>query len=201
MKSGSARTAAISSILFSVLLLSGVALAQGAYGSNVIQSKSNTVNVSSGSGSVDNTQSTGVSVSITGLAGVNSAVVTTQSLSGPSSGVSTFSSGGTYFDVSISLPAGTTAPAGATVTVCFTNPSVASSNTLYYWTGSWTAATNVSVTGTTICGTVPLSALTGTNFIAATPAADYTLYYIAAIVILVIIVVAFVAMRRGKKSP
>jgi hypothetical protein len=82
---------------------------------------------------------------------------------------------------------------------------VASSDTLYYWSsGAWVSATSVTVNTSTntICGTVPLSALTGTNFVAAPPGTSYTwLYILVVVVIVIVIAVAVVMMRRPKKSP
>jgi hypothetical protein len=53
-------------------------------------------------------------------------------------------------------------------TVCFTNPSVASGDTLKYWNHStWATAKGVGIVGTEICGSVLVSALTGTNLVAA----------------------------------
>jgi hypothetical protein len=204
MKTGRAWTAACVSLFFGILLISGVVAAQSAYGANVISSTSTTATVSSsGSASVDDTSTTGVTATISGATGVSSAVVTTQNLSGPSSGVSTFSTSGTalYFDVSVALPAGVTAPSGSTVTVCFTSSSVASTDTLYYWSsGSWATATNVSVSGNTICGTVPLSALTGTNFVAAPPGANYTWVYALVVVVVIVVIAVAVLMMRRKRT-
>ena len=203
MKSGRARTVAIGSLVFGILLISGMATAQGLYGSNVVATQSNAVTVSSsGTASVNITESTGVSATISGLTGVSSAVVTTQSLNAPSTGVTTMAAGSVYFDISVSLPAGTTAPPGATVTVCETNPSVTSGSTLQYWSGSaWVTASSITVSGTRICGTVPLSALTGTNFVIAPPPANnMILYILVAVAVIVIIGVAIWALRRPRKS-
>ena len=55
----------------------------------------------------------------------------------------------------------------------------------------------------TICGTVPLPALSGTNLVTSPmTAADHTLYYIAGVVVvMVVIVIAILVMRSPKKSP
>lgn len=196
------RTALLVAILATTLLISvPVHAQQSPYAPNVTANESSTVNVSGGTATVDDTSTTGVSVSITGATGVASATVTTESLNGPSSGVSTFSTNGAYFDVNVALPSGESAPAGATVTVCFTDPTATSSDTLEYWSGgSWNQASNVSVSGTKVCGSVPLSALTGTNFVIAPAPVDYTIYYIAAIVAVVIVIalVALMVTRRKK---
>ena len=200
-------TLAFALLLTTTLLMATPVISQTSpYAPNVTSSQSTTVAISGGGGTVDDTSTTGVSATISGATGVSSATVQTQSLNAPSTGVGSFQTSGTatYFDVQVTLPTGTTAPSGATVQVCFSNPSVTSTDTLEYWSGSsWTSATSVSVTGTTICGTVPLSALSGTNFVAAPmAAADYTLYYIAGfVVVIIVIVIAILVMRRPKKSP
>ena len=195
MNTAGTRAAVLASLTLSFLLFSAVAAAQtGLYGSNVVVSTSNTVTISSsGTGTVDNTGTTGVSATITGLTGVSNAVVTTQTLSGPSTGVSKLSVGSVYFDLSVTLPVGTTAPAGATVNVCFTSPTVKAGDTLQYWTGSsWGTATGTTINGDKICGNVPLSALTGTNF-AIAPPPNYTIYYLAG-GIAAFVIIAFVVL-------
>lgn len=185
-----------------VLVLAGQVYAQNPYAPNVTASKTTSVTVSGGSASVDDTSTTGVSVSITGASGVSSVSVTTQTLSAPSSGESSYSSSGVYLDVNVALPSGVTAPSGATVQVCFTDSSVTSSSTLHYWTGSsWANVSPVTVTGTQICGNVSLSALTGTNFVIAPAAANNTMYYIAAIVVALVVIIAVgIVLTRRKKA-
>ncbi|MEO9309250.1 MAG: hypothetical protein ABI337_03040 [Nitrososphaera sp.] len=57
-----------------------------------------------------------------------------------------------------------------TANVCITHPNVVSGSTMEYWTGSsWASATAISVSGTTICGNIPVSALTGTNISIGSP--------------------------------
>lgn len=195
--------------LMGSLVLSSSALGANPYAPNVTaQHTSPSVTVTNGAATVDDTAITGVSVSVSGLTGASSVSVTTQSLNAPSSGVSAFSTSGTavYFDVNITLPPGTVVPPGATATACFTNPSVTSSDILQYWDGtSWVPATNVSVTGTRICGTVPLSVLVGTNFVAAPPPAVPSpfpsLYFwgIVVAVVVVAIAVAIWVLRRPKR--
>lgn len=202
----STRTASAFAALVAVAILTiSPIFAASPYAPNVTSQTSNQVTVSGGNASVDNTASTGVSASITGLSGASSATIQTQSLNSPSTGVGTFSTSGTaaYFDVKVTLPSGASA-GSATATVCFSSPSVSSTDTLYYWSGSsWTQASSVTVTPPKICGSVPVSALTGTNFVAAPPsAADYTLYYVGGfVVVIIVIVIAILVMRRPKRSP
>lgn len=198
---------AFAAIALTAILLASPAISQSPYAPNVTAQQTNSVTVSSsGTATIDNTATTGVTASVSGATGVSGMTVITQSLNSPDTGVGAFSTSGSaaYFDVQVTFPTGTTAPAGATVQVCFTNPTVASDDVLMYYSGgAWVAATNVSVSGTQICGTVPLSALTGTNFVVAPPAAaDYTLYYIGGfVVVIIVIALAIVIMRRPRKSP
>jgi hypothetical protein len=174
--------------------------------SNVNSEHSSSNFASGGQISVNDTQLTGVSVVVGGLTGVSGKVnITTSALSSPSGGVGVVTQTGTlYFDVQVTLPAGTTAPSGAEVTICLTNPGVTSGMGLEYWDGSaWVSATSVTVHGSRVCGTVPLSALTGTN-IAAVPgaaAANYTYLYVAIVVVVLVVVVVlglvFMRRRRG----
>jgi hypothetical protein len=197
---------AILTIALGIMLFGSPAFAASSYAPNVNAQASHNVTVTGGSATQDDSSTTGVTVTINGLTGVTSANVTTQSLNAPNTGVSAFSTSGTavYFDVHVVLPAGSTVPSGATVTVCFSDPLVTSSDTLNYWTGSsWAQASSVTVAGTQICGTVSLSALTGTNFVAAPAASSSTSFIIyGALAVLVIVVLggAFLVMRRRKPS-
>ena len=171
---------------------------------NVQAGHSTNIKMSGGSGNQDDTTTTGVSVSITGATGISNANITTSKLNGPGSGVSLVGGSGTlYFDVNVALPSGSSAPSGATVQVCFTDPTVTSSDTIQYFSGgSWATATGITVSGTQICGNVPLSALTGTNFaVLASSGADYTWIYITAIVVVLVVIVAVgVLMMRRRKT-
>ena len=159
---------------------------------NVQAGKSDNVKLTGGSATQDDTSTTGVSVSITGATGISNVTVSTSSTNSPDFGVSAPTSGAAlYFDIKVTLPSGATAPAGATVNVCFTDPTVASGMTLQYFDGTtWQTATGITVSGTQICGTVPLSALTGTNFAAFAAGADYTWVYVGVIVVALAVIVA-----------
>jgi hypothetical protein len=176
---------------------------------NAVAATQTTVTVTSNSVSVDNSAKTGTKVSVTGLTGVTGpvTVATTKESAAPAvtKGAPALPTGTVYVDVHISLPKGVTAPAGATAQVCQTDPSVTSSSTLEYFSnGAWVVATGTTVTGTTICANIPLSALTGTP-IAIVPAAavDYTIYYIGGFVaVLIVVVIAGLFLRRrgGRSS-
>jgi hypothetical protein len=158
--------------ILALFLPLSVLAAGNPYGPNVNASNTSSVTLTQGIASVDDSSTTGVSVSISGLAGIPKVSVTTQTLNAPSSAVQNYSTSGgaLYFDVSIKLPPGTTAPPGATSTVSFTSSIVSSDSKLNYWNGvAWVSVNNLSVSGNTISGDVPVSALTGTNFVIAAP--------------------------------
>jgi hypothetical protein len=159
---------------------------------NINAAHSTNVALSGGQATVNDTTITGVSVVVSGMTGVSSINVTTATLGTPSLGVTGLAAGTLYFDVQITLPPGATVPAGATATVCFTNPGVTSGMGLQYWDGTaWVDATGVTITGSRICGTVPVSALTGTNFalVAGAAATDYTTYIYAAVLVALVVIV------------
>lgn len=159
---------------------------------NINAAHSTNVALSGGKATVNDTTITGVSAVVSGMTGVSNITLTTATLGSPSLGVTGLASGTLYFDVQITLPPGTTAPAGAAATICFTNPGVTSGIGLQYWNGSaWVSATGVTVTGSRVCGTVPVSALTGTNFavVAGAGGTDYTLYIYAAVLVALVVIV------------
>jgi hypothetical protein len=157
---------ALASALVLVFLVSTSSFAVSQYAPNVTASETTVVPVTGGTVSVTD-PTTGINVSVSGLTGVTGNLnVTTQTLNSPSGGVLTVSSSSNvfYFDVNVALPAGTTTPAGANATITLSNPLITSGYTLEYWDGSaWVVATDVTITGTTITATIPVSALTGTN--------------------------------------
>ncbi len=98
-----------------------------------------------------------------------------------------------------------------TATVTITNSSIITSSAvggLYYWTGQqWTSATNVTVSGYTLSGQIPVSALTGTELVLVPPPPptfSFTSYLFIALLVVIVIVVAIAAVvvrrRRGGKS-
>src|SRR3989442_5090249 len=153
---------------------------------------------------------TGSSFTINGSTAANGTpvAVTTQTLSSPSSGVVTPNltnlNTPSYYDV---LVTGITT-GNAKVCISFTPAS--STTLMLYWSGTvWTRASNITVNGTTICGSIPVSALTGTNIALAnpvqqtsTPGTDYTLVYtgvgVAAIIVLAGV---FLLLRRRRGLP
>jgi hypothetical protein len=161
---------ALASALVLVLLVSGQSFAQSPYAPNVMAHTTTKVPLFSGGATVDDRETTGITVTVSGLTNVTaSIVVTTETLNAPSTNVPVASSSGNvfYFDVNITLPVGMSAPSGATATIILSNPMITSGYTFEYWAGSaWLPATFVAVSGTTIEGDVPVSSLTGTNLAA-----------------------------------
>jgi len=165
------------------------------------------VTITSGTATADQTATTGVSVQITGSTATNGtpAAINTQDLSAPSTGVGTVSlSGAKFYDVVV------TGVTSGTAKVCIKYASASSSTTMQYWSGTaWTSATGITVNGGTICGQIPVSALTGTNIavgnpvlpVPPTPPTNSNLLIIIAGVVAAVVVIALLAavvLRRRK---
>jgi hypothetical protein len=123
---------------------------------------SSSVPVVLGSGSLDATPITGVSVSVSGSSTLLSdATIITKDLPGQPTGTGVLDlSGSAFYDVQIS---GIT---DGTARVCITSPSVTAQTSMSYWNGTgWISATNTSVSGSTICGDIPVSFLDGTPIV------------------------------------
>jgi hypothetical protein len=78
--------------------------------------------------------------------------------------------------------------------ISITNSKITSSSVgrIQYWTGSsWVSASQFSVTGNTVSGLIPVSALTGTPIahVAPTPPVPISILLIAVIVIVVVVIV------------
>jgi hypothetical protein len=103
---------------------------------------------------------TGVSTTISDSSAPDgtSVAITTAALSGAPTGVvQVGTTSAAYYDVNIQ------GISDGTASVCITNSGVLSQTTMQYWNGvQWVMATNVVVSGDTICGDIPVSALTGT---------------------------------------
>ncbi len=148
---------------------------------------------------------TGISVTITGSTAANGTPVgvITQDLSAPAPGIGTSNlASPSYYDV---LVTGITT---GNAQVCISFTSASSGTTMQYWSGTaWTSASNITVNGTTVCGTIPVSALTGTDIALGNPVqqapspADNTLIYIGAgIAAIIVLVGVFMALRRKRGS-
>jgi len=126
---------------------------------NEVAADSSTVTLSGSGGGSFASSLTGITVTVSGSTGGASVFIVPEVLSSQSSGVGTLSlSNGKFFDVAIS---GVTA---GTATVCVPDASADSITVLQYWSGSaWVTASGITVTGTTVCGNIPVSALQGTN--------------------------------------
>jgi hypothetical protein len=94
--------------------------------------------------------------------------------------------------------------------VCINYSSASSATTMQYWSGTaWTSATGVTANGGTVCGQIPVSALTGTNIAVGNPVQPVPpappnnsnlLVIIAGVVVAVVViaVLAAVVLRRRK---
>jgi hypothetical protein len=115
-------------------------------------------------------------------------------------------SGAKYYDVVV------TGVASGNAKVCINYATASSSTTMQYWSGTaWTSATGITVNGGTICGQIPVSALTGTNIavgnpvqpVPTTPSTNSNLLIIIAGVVVAVVVVALLAavILRRRKTP
>lgn len=177
---------ALSTCIITILLVSTPAvLAAGprlAAGTSypVLASRSTTVAVVNGSASVDDSGTTGLAATVTGIVGAANVTFVTESLAAPSLGETgpQVGSGGsvTYFGLALTLPAGASFESGAKANVCVTLPYYPTklvATIVEYWNGSaWadTASQTYSGEGNDwICGDAPVSALAGANIAAVFP--------------------------------
>jgi len=113
-----------------------------------------------GATETDQTLSTGVRVSITGASASNGAsvAIATAVLNGvPTGVVQVGTTPVAYYDVNVQ------GISDGTANVCITHSGVLGQTIMQYWDGTqWKAASNIAVSGNTICGNIPVSALTGT---------------------------------------
>ena len=159
----------------------------------------------SGGLTANQSSTTGISVTITGSTEPFGLPVdvTTETLSEPNSGVPAPDlPGPAYYDVFV---AGTLS---GNAQVCIRSRTAVSSTTMQYWTGAtWTNASDIRLNAGTVCGTIPVSALTGTNLVLGTPkptiiGLDPMMFYIIVGVIVAAVVTISIALvaRRGERS-
>jgi hypothetical protein len=179
----------------------------------ILATATSSVTIDSGTAAADQTSTTGISVTITGSTATNGtpAAIDTQDLGSLSPGVGTVSlSGAKYYDVVVS------GISSGSAKVCVSDSSATSATTMQYWTGTaWTSASTVTVNGGTVCGSIPVSALTGTNVaigntIQSAPAQPTILglnpplfYEIIGTIVAVIVIAsaALVLRQRGRTKP
>ena len=110
---------------------------------------------------------TGISVTITGSTDPFGLPVdvTTETLSQPNSGIPAPDlTSPAYYDVFVQ------GISSGNAQVCIRSPTAVSSTTMQYWTGAkWTNASDIRLNAGTVCGTMQVSALTGTNLVLGTP--------------------------------
>ena len=116
--------------------------------------------ISGGSASIDETSSTGVSVAVNDPSAADGTPVfiTTNEFTGTPPGTAQVAlTPAAYYDINIQ------GISGGTATVCITNSDVTGQTIMKYWDGAqWEDANNIMVSGDTVCGDIPVSALTGT---------------------------------------
>ncbi|TMI40043.1 hypothetical protein E6H23_08190 [Candidatus Bathyarchaeota archaeon] len=170
---------------------------------NAVASNSASSTLFGGKVSTDQTSVTGVSVSITGSTTADGTSVTmvTQHLSSLSTGVGPISlNNAAYYDVLVS------GVSNGNAAVCITDQSAGSATTMMYWDGKgWVNASGVSVVvGSQVCGTIPVSALTGTNVVVGdmppTPLSPTLLVIIGLIVVAAVATAVLVLSRRKKTT-
>jgi hypothetical protein len=126
-----------------------------------------------GNAIVDHTSTTGVGVNITGSSagdGTSIAVSSVYEANSQPSGTGGLTIGSVaFFDVKV------TGISDGTATICFTSPLVPfllllPGPVMEYWDGFvWVKAANIQVSTSMICGTVPVSALSGTPIVVGNP--------------------------------
>jgi hypothetical protein len=124
--------------------------------------ESSSTTLTGGSTTVDQSSQTGISTTISGSGGNSATVFSADLGSTQPAGTGTISlSNSQYYDVKVN------GISTGTATVCITISSQLSSQyAMQYWDGSsWVNATNITVSGSQICGDIPVSALTGTNIV------------------------------------
>ncbi len=113
--------------------------------------------VTDGAASADQTQATGMNISLAGVSGSVANVVTTDLVVQPTlTGTAPFPSG-EYFDVQV------TGVTGGNATVCYTGAEVLAQTSMdYFSNGTWIRAGSVSaVSGQSVCGAIPIASLAG----------------------------------------
>ena len=153
--------------------------------------------ITGGSAYADQTTTTGLSVSISGSGALDgtSIIVNTQALSSHSAGVTALSlSGLRYFDV---LVRGITT---GNARVCANYQGATAATSMQYWDGkTWTSPSSVTMSGTIVCGTIPVSALAGTNIALGNPvqpAAPFPIVSVATnpvVIVLIILIAVYIA--------
>lgn len=125
-----------------------------------VGASSGTAILSGGSVSVDQTSLTGVSVHVSGSLSPDGTLVTitTSKLTGTPKGIiQVGTTPAAYYDVSVE------GVSDGTATMCITNSGVTSQTTMQYGDGTqWKAASDITVSGDTVFGSIPVSALGGT---------------------------------------
>ena len=155
---------------------------------------------------------TGISVTISGSTDPfgTSVDVTTEKLSTPNPGVATPAlASPAYYDVFV------TGLSSGNAQVCIRSGTPISGAIMQYWAGAtWTNASNITQGSGNVCGSIPVSALTGTNLVLGTatqsppPPANMTiigldaiiLYTIIGLIIAIVLVVLIIKSVTNRRS-
>jgi hypothetical protein len=150
------------------------------------------------------TQSTaGVSVNITGSVpdGANITVTSTYYGTTQPFGTGALQVGVAFYDVKISSD--TPLGSNATANIYFTNPAFSTQNFISFWNGnSWVIVDSHFISPNTICGIIPVSALTGTPIMVgkAPQTGQETFPYIGIPLAVVMVVASSFLVRRARKK-
>ena len=140
--------------------------------SSTIPSCTSSTTVQGGSATADQSSVTGIYVQITGSSapdGTSVTITSTDLNKNPSGTTNVMLAGGSFYDVQVSqIPS---LGSGAFATVCVSNSRVTGATSLMkYWNGtSWVDAYDVSTSEDVICGTMPVSVLSGTPIVIGSP--------------------------------
>ncbi len=176
------------------LAFTGACDASSLFGGSDTPTSTTTTTVKDGAASANMVDSTGVLVEITapGASDGTALSVRSTSFTGlPTGQASPPVNGGAFYDVQI------TGLSQGTATVCITNSKFTSQSSMLYATeGSWSSASQVVVSGHTVCGGIPVDALSGTTVVVGSPPTTSSNLELAIVLIAVIAVTASVIIWR-----
>jgi hypothetical protein len=161
-----------------------------------------------GSATVDQTATTGVSVTVSGSSledGTSLTVSTMNYDTNQPEGTGTvLASGAIFFDVQVTPDSGVPLGSDVNVTVSITDASITSSSVMMYWNGlNWVLASHIQfIAPNTLSGTIPASALTGTPIGIGNPSL-FTVpeYALGGLLALLVCFVAFIIFKSQKRLP
>ena len=157
----------------------------------------------SGGLTANQSSTTGISVTIKGSTDSfgTPVDVTTETLSEPNSGVPAPDlASPAYYDVFVK---GTSS---GNAQVCIRSRTAVSSTIMQYWTGAtWTNASDIRLNAGTVCGTIPVSSLAGTNLVLGAPkptiiGLDPMVFYtIVGVIVAAVVTISIALVARWRK--